>query len=112
MSDLEDLTQANPDLDALAAALVAKYKPGSAKAVAKALAPLTDVEAREARKKLLAVTAGSYELSERLLPFYNLTRTDLRGLPVIVQAGALYVTESNLRSSTGTHASGSSRPAA
>ena len=41
--------------------------------------------------------------SQRLLPFYRIIRQDLRGDPVVILPGALYVTESALRASTGTH---------
>src|SRR5690606_13956371 len=55
------------------------------------------------RGKLLAVTKGDAALAERLLPFYRIIRADLRGLPMVVLPGALYVTESALRKNTGTH---------
>ena len=61
------------------------------------------MEREEARKKLLAVTGGDYQLAERLLPFVGIIRNDLRGLPVVILPGALYVTESALRKNTGTH---------
>lgn len=76
---------------------------GSAKALEKHLAPLPDAEKQDAQRKLLAVTGGDYPLTERLLPFYNLIRTDLRDLPVVILTDALYVTESSLRKNTGTH---------
>ena len=59
--------------------------------------------ARKPARKLLAVTGGDYQLAERLLPFYGIIRTDLRGLPVVILPDALYVTESALRKNTGTH---------
>ncbi|MFI7492688.1 Eco57I restriction-modification methylase domain-containing protein [Micromonospora echinaurantiaca] len=106
LADLEALHERHPDVPALAKALAEKYKDskiGSVAALTKKLAPLDGVEREEARKKLLAVTGGDYQLSERLLPFSGLLREDLRGLPVVILPGALFVTESALRRNTGTH---------
>ncbi|MET8307294.1 type IIL restriction-modification enzyme MmeI [Micromonospora sp. NPDC005173] len=106
LADLEALRDRHPDVPALAKALAEKYKDskiGSVAALTKKLAPLDGVEREEARKKLLAVTGGDYQLSERLLPFFGLLREDLRGLPVVILPGALFVTESALRRNTGTH---------
>jgi hypothetical protein len=106
LADLEALRGRHPDVPTLAKALAEKYKDskiGSVAALTKKLAPLDGVEREEARKKLLAVTGGEYELSERLLPFFGLLREDLRGLPVVILPGALFVTESALRRNTGTH---------
>ncbi|GIF48210.1 hypothetical protein DFJ67_3503 [Asanoa ferruginea] len=103
---LTDLELTRERSDDLAKALAEKYKDskiGSVAALTKRLAPLDGVEHEEARKKLLAVTGGDYLLSERLLPFFGLLREDLRGLPVVILPGALYVTESALRRNTGTH---------
>ncbi|MGH3795857.1 MAG: Eco57I restriction-modification methylase domain-containing protein [Pseudonocardiaceae bacterium] len=106
LRDLESLAARCPDIPALAAAIADEYKDskiGSASALARKLAPLTGADQEEARKKLLAVVRGDYPLAERLLPFAGLIRTDLRGLPVAVLPGELYVTESPLRKNTGTH---------
>ncbi|GHJ54486.1 hypothetical protein Nm8I071_37930 [Nonomuraea sp. TT08I-71] len=106
LADLEALRERHPDVAALAKALAEKYKDskiGSVAALTKKLAPLDGVEREEARKKLLAVTGGDYSLSERLLHFFGLLREDLRGLPVVILPGALFVTESALRRNTGTH---------
>lgn len=106
LADLEAVREGNPDVPALAKALAEKYKDskiGSVAALIKKLASLDGVEREEARKKLLAVTAGDYPLSERLLPFHGILREDLRGLPVVILPGALFVTESALRRNTGTH---------
>ncbi|WP_199716834.1 hypothetical protein [Micromonospora musae] len=106
LADLEALRERNLDVPALAKALAEKYKDskiGSVAALIKKLAPIDGVEREEARKKLLAVTGGDYELSERLLPFSGILREDLRGLPVVILPGALFVTESALRRNTGTH---------
>ncbi|MEV7226959.1 DNA methyltransferase [Polymorphospora sp. NPDC051019] len=87
-------------------ALAEKYKDskiGSAAALAKKLTPPDDVEREEVRKRLLAVTGGDYPLAERLMPFDGVIRKDLRGLPVVILPGALFVTESALRGNTGTH---------
>ncbi|MFG3557105.1 Eco57I restriction-modification methylase domain-containing protein [Micromonospora sp. NPDC047557] len=106
LADLEPLSERASDVPALAKALVEKYKDskiGSVAALTKRLAPLDGVEREEARKRLLAVTGGDYPLSERLLPFVGIIRADLRGLPVVILPGALFVTESALRRNTGTH---------
>ena len=106
LADLEELRERSADVPALAATLAEKYKDskvGSVAALTKKLAPLDGVEREEARKKLLAVTGGDYPLSERLLPFFGVLREDLRGLPVVILPGALFVTESALRRNTGTH---------
>ncbi|HEX6497779.1 MAG TPA: SAM-dependent DNA methyltransferase, partial [Micromonosporaceae bacterium] len=106
LADLETLARRAVDVPGLAAALAEKYKDskiGSAAALAKRLAPLEATEQEEARKKLLAVTGGDYPLAQRLLPFVGIIREDLRGLPVVILPGALFVTESALRKNTGTH---------
>ncbi|SNR25243.1 Eco57I restriction-modification methylase domain-containing protein [Actinomadura mexicana] len=103
---LEEIAAICPDVPSLAAKLATEYKDsriGSAKALEKRLAPLTDADAQEARRKLLAVTGGDYPLAERLLPFFGIIRTDLRDLPVVILTDALFVTESSLRKNTGTH---------
>jgi hypothetical protein len=103
---LEEIAATCPDVPTLAAELAARYKDsriGSARALEKRLAPLPDAEKQEARRKLLAVTRGDYPLTERLLPFHGIIRTDLRDLPVVILTDALYVTESSLRKNTGTH---------
>ncbi|MGH3985226.1 MAG: Eco57I restriction-modification methylase domain-containing protein [Pseudonocardiaceae bacterium] len=106
LRDLESLAARCPDLPSLAATIADEYKDskiGSVTALAKKLSPLAGAEKEGARKKLLAVVRGDYPLAERLLTFYGLIRTDLRGLPVVVMPGELYVTESPLRKNTGTH---------
>ncbi|MFI7280141.1 Eco57I restriction-modification methylase domain-containing protein [Micromonospora chersina] len=106
LADLEALRERHPDVPALTKALAEKYKDskiGSVAALTKKLAPHDGVEREDARKKLLAVTGGDYQLSERLLPFVGILREDLRGLPVVILPGALFVTESALRRNTGTH---------
>lgn len=106
LDSLEDLAARASSPDALAAALAERHKEsgvGSAAKLAKLLAPPEAVEWEEARKKLLAVTGGDYPLAERLLPFTRVIRADLRGLPVVILPGALFITESALRRNTGTH---------
>ncbi|ROT31686.1 DNA methyltransferase [Micromonospora sp. HM5-17] len=107
LTDLEALAaRAGGDVSALARLLAETYKDstiGSAAALAKKLTPLEATEREEARKKLLAVTGGDYPLAERLLPYAGIIREDLRGLPVVILPGALFVTESALRKNTGTH---------
>ena len=106
LADLEAMAARVPDVSSLAVALAERYKEsgiGSANALAKRLVRLDGVEREEARKRLLAVTGGDYPLAERLLPFAGIIRSDLRGLPVVILPGALYVTESALRKNTGTH---------
>jgi hypothetical protein len=106
LRDLESLASDHADRPALASALADKHrdsKIGSAAALHKRLVPLVGVEREEARKRLLAVTRGDYPLAERLLPFAGLIRADLRGLPIVVLSGGVFVTESSLRKTTGTH---------
>lgn len=76
---------------------------GTAGALTRRLTPLDDAAEMEATRKLLAATDGDADLARRLLPFYGLLREDLRGLPVVILPGTLYVTESPLRRNTGTH---------
>ncbi|MBG0564942.1 Eco57I restriction-modification methylase domain-containing protein [Actinoplanes aureus] len=90
LSELEDRAERHRDT-------------GAGAALARRLTPLDGAEVEEARTKLLAVTGGDDLLSERLLPFHGLIRTDLRDLPVVILPGALFVTESALRRNTGTH---------
>ncbi|SNR25134.1 Eco57I restriction-modification methylase domain-containing protein [Actinomadura mexicana] len=106
LSALEDIAASCPDVATLADKLATEYKKsriGSAKALEKRLAKLPDADAQEARRKLLAVTMGDHDLTERLLPFFNLVRRDLRDLPVVILTDALYVTESSVRKNTGAH---------
>src|SRR5690606_4284133 len=107
LSELDEAREkTGGDPAALGALLAEKYKDskiGSAAALAKKLIPLEGTEREEARKKLLAVTGGDYRWAEQLLPFVGIIREDLRGLPLVILPGALYVTESALRRNTGTH---------
>ncbi|MEU8242246.1 DNA methyltransferase [Actinoplanes missouriensis] len=106
LTDLEALAEEGRDTEGLAKLLAEKYKDSkipSAARLKKILTPLEGTDREEARKKLLAVTGGDSELSERLLSFFGVIRTDLRDLPVVVLPGGLFVTESALRRNTGTH---------
>ncbi|MFT7841820.1 hypothetical protein Q5530_37265, partial [Saccharothrix sp. BKS2] len=75
---------------------------GSAAALEKKLAPLSEVDKVEA-ERLLHVVTGDTALVPRLLPFFSLIRRDLRDLPLVIGAGSLYVTDSATRKNTGTH---------
>ena len=102
---LESTAAAHVSAETLAAKLAELYKDsgiGSPRALAVKLAPLTGDERAQAETRLYAVTRD-HPLVQRLLPFYRIIRQDLRGDPVVILPGALYVTESALRASTGTH---------
>jgi len=75
---------------------------GSSRALAQKLTPLNGEDRTQAETRLYAVTRD-HALVQRLLPFYRIIRKDLRGDPVVIVPGALYVTESTLRSRSGTH---------
>jgi len=105
LTELEGLAAANPGPDQLAARLADAYKEsgiGSPRALAAKLAPLAADDRAQAETRLYAVTLDR-DLVRRLLPFHRIIRQDLRGDPVVILPGALYVTESALRASTGTH---------
>ena len=102
---LESTAAAHVSAETLAAKLAELYKDsgiGSPRALTSKLAPLTGDERAQAETRLYAVTRD-HPLVQRLLPFYRIIRQDLRGDPVVILPGALYVTESALRASTGTH---------
>ncbi|WP_160050171.1 DNA methyltransferase [Nocardiopsis sp. FR4] len=106
LRDLEAMAAWHTDVEALAEELATTYKDsgiGTKKKLAKALSPLSKEERTEAVKKLRGVLGRDEELVERLLPFFRILRNDLRGLPMVVRGGELYVTESLLRKNTGTH---------
>lgn len=103
LSVLEDLRRRYSDPRNLAAALAENYK-GSRLGTARAIeTKLRNVDEGKARRALLAATERDVELTERLIPWYGLVRTDPRGLPMVFPPGALFVTESALRKNTGTH---------
>ena len=102
---LETIAAAHVSAETLAAKFAELYKDsgiGSPRALTLKLAPLTGDERAQAETRLYAVTRD-HPLAQRLLPFYRIIRQDLRGDPVVILPGALYVTESALRASTGTH---------
>ena len=91
--------------DDLPAKLAEKYKDsgiGSVRALGLKLAPLSADDRAQSEARLYAV-AKDHRLVQRLLPYYGIIRRDLRGDPVVILPGQLYVTESALRASTGTH---------
>ncbi|MFB7554694.1 Eco57I restriction-modification methylase domain-containing protein [Streptomyces brevispora] len=106
LRELESLAvKSGGSVKALAKAIHEKWKdpkpPASAAKLEKLLAPAADEV--ESRRQLNAVTKKNPALSERLLPFIGILRRDLRGLPMVIPNGSLYVTESSLRKNTGTH---------
>ncbi|WP_159072617.1 Eco57I restriction-modification methylase domain-containing protein [Streptomyces formicae] len=107
LTDLEAKAARSADVAGLAGMLAEEFNKttgiGTAGKLAKSLAPMGDSVRGDARRKLLAATGGDLDLAERLLPLYGIIRRDLRDLPVVIRAGALYVTESALRKNTGTH---------
>ena len=105
LATLEGIAAAHVSAETLAAKFAELYKDsgiGSPRALTLKLAPLTGDERAQAETRLYAV-ARDYALVQRLLPFYRIIRQDLRGDPVVILPGALYVTELALRASTGTH---------
>ncbi len=105
LAELERLAAARPGAEALAAWLAEAHRDsgiGSARALAARLSPLAADEQAQAEARLYAVTRN-HDLVRRLLPFYRIIRQDLRGDPVVILPGALYVTESALRASSGAH---------
>ncbi|MFJ6783515.1 Eco57I restriction-modification methylase domain-containing protein [Streptomyces yangpuensis] len=107
LRELESLAATSGgDVKTLAKKIHDKWKdpkpPASAAKLEKLLAPPKPEDAAEAKRRLSAVCRDG-ALVERLLPFHGLLRSDLRELPVVIPAGALFVTESSLRKNTGTH---------
>ncbi|MFJ6512671.1 Eco57I restriction-modification methylase domain-containing protein [Streptomyces sp. NPDC091406] len=108
LRDLESMAeQSRGDAKKLAGLICEAYKEpkpgiGTPGKIEKLLAPLTGGERDAADHKLFAACKDR-ALTERLLPFFRLLRQDLRGLPLVIPAGRLYVTESALRKNTGTH---------
>ena len=105
LAELEQLAAAHVGAEALAARLAEAHRDsgiGSPRALAARLGPLAADEQAQAEARLYAVTKD-HDLVRRLLQFYRVIRQDLRGDPVVILPGALYVTESALRASSGTH---------
>jgi hypothetical protein len=106
LRELESLAAKSSSVKLLAQKIYDAYKdpkpPATAGQLEKRLAPLAGDAQAEARR-LLTATARDQALTDRLLPFFGIIRRDLRDLPVVIRAGALFVTESSLRKNTGTH---------
>ncbi|MEU2264569.1 DNA methyltransferase [Streptomyces sp. NPDC019645] len=107
LRELESLAaKSGGSVKVLAKAIHEKWKdpkpPATAGQLEKKLAPLGAEAANEAQRRINAVTKDP-DLRARLLPFIGILRADLRGLPMVIPNGALYVTESSLRRNTGTH---------
>ncbi|SDT42906.1 hypothetical protein SAMN05216371_2263 [Streptomyces sp. TLI_053] len=107
LRELESMAASCRDVTALAKKISEAYKEpkpgiGAAGKIEKLLAPLAG-EAVDEAKRLLYAACRDRALVERLLPFFGIIRRDLRDLPVVMPAGALYVTQSSLRKNTGTH---------
>ncbi|MGW3314386.1 Eco57I restriction-modification methylase domain-containing protein [Streptomyces fungicidicus] len=107
LRELEALAAQTKDVKALAKKIHTKWKepkpPASEAALAKALSPFKDAGEEEEARRLLQAASRDAALTDRLMPFFRILRKDLRGLPVVIQSGSLFVTESVLRKNTGTH---------
>ncbi|MEY2443166.1 MAG: hypothetical protein QOJ46_2592 [bacterium] len=83
-----------------AAALVLRDVTGlSERQVLKALA--TEVDA-DARRLLLLACENDTRLADRIRPYLGIVRRDLRGIPVVIGAGAMMVTPTSARRDSGT----------
>ena len=76
-------------------------KPLSKKRLLSLLKAEVDVEV--GKQKLGAVTAHNKKLVDKILPFVNLLRVDLRGLPYVVPQNGIAVTETSSRKNAGAH---------
>ncbi|MFI0964916.1 Eco57I restriction-modification methylase domain-containing protein [Streptomyces sp. NPDC021080] len=107
LRDLESLAASSRDVKTLAKKIYETWKdpkpPASAARLEKLLAPSKDEATILETRRLLNHACRDAALTERLLPFFGILRRDLRGLPVVIPAGTLFVTESSLRKNTGTH---------
>jgi hypothetical protein len=106
LADLERHDRPTEPAPVRAAALAQAYgekTTGAARTLANRLAPLEGPARVEATRLLYAATGGDRDLAERLLPFIGILRRDLRGLPLVIPPGALYVTGTKTRASTGAH---------
>lgn len=56
----------------------------------------------ELRRNLLVACDSNTTMRDRLLPYANLLRLDLRGVPFVFPAGAVYVTETGSKRDSGT----------
>ncbi|MCR2817311.1 SAM-dependent DNA methyltransferase [Microbacterium sp. zg.Y1090] len=78
-------------------------RPRTAKQIAKAYGADAPEPAAAARTRLRYALLGNDDVLTRLHPFYGLIRNDLRGMPYVVPADGLVMTESPQRANTGTH---------
>ncbi|MFF2634388.1 Eco57I restriction-modification methylase domain-containing protein [Microbacterium sp. NPDC058021] len=78
-------------------------KPRTVNQIAKAYGANDPAAAADARTRLRYALLGNDEVAARLQPFYGLIRDDLRGMPYVVPADGLVMTESPQRANTGTH---------
>lgn len=106
---LEDLAEEHDDDLALAAALIdwlkedqSTAKPPTRSSLAKAFRAGDTMEAAEAERALLAVSRDP-DLRRNLRPWLGAIRRDLRGRPVVIEAGGLVVTETLSRRNAGAH---------
>jgi hypothetical protein len=79
---------------------LAKATGRSAKAIAK---DLGSEPADEQRSRLRAACGGDEELLARIAPYHPLLRSDLRGDPLVLPAGSLFVTQALDRRDSGTY---------
>lgn len=107
LSVLNDLAEEHADDAALASAILAWVKehqpsatPPSKSALAKALAAGDSME--DAERALLAVSQDGSDRSA-LRPWIGAIRRDLRGRPMVVLPGGLYVAETPSRKNAGAH---------
>lgn len=92
---LSEIEAIGKDAEALAARL--ETKPAQ-------VAKLLGKEVEIYNDQLLRVAcSGDEELMSRIHPYFHMLREDLRGLPVVIPAGGLYVTDSPRRRLSGTH---------
>lgn len=69
----------------------------------KQLKKLLAAEVEIERARLVRAASDNDEtLAKRILPFANVVRDDLRGLPIVLKRGTLYVTSTSHRRDTGT----------
>lgn len=64
---------------------------------------ISDQTRAEAMPLIYAASGGDSELTARVLPYLGILRRDLRGMPLVVAPGALYMTASHDRAITGAH---------
>ncbi len=109
LSLLEDLAEDHADDADLAEAVIAwlkenqsAAKPPTKGALAKALRSGDARDQAEVERALLAVTPDA-QLREALRPWIGAIRRDLRGRPVVIEAGGLVVTETPSRRNAGAH---------